>query len=295
MKNIHSQYHQIFNIWRQNAQDLKIIDDQETLFYQELKKFQNDLAKHKTLLNNYTGIQKHIAFFLESYRFGNKLDYSTIIKLLPQIKKTDKHIKQLKNQTSTLKPFKNRYNKEQLVTEAEQAIIDCRAKMTLQNLKHKANVIAKHLQKTNETLKKYNDEQQQLKTLRAHLQSNTGIWKEKFDIVDNALQRLIPIVAIKKYEPQNYRLSISNFEKDKASEITNYEKKLGSATILYQSKIDEFKTNRYYQKDFLALQIEIIRLEKIRKTKEKYALWILIAKIVIGVILFGVFLWLYFN
>ncbi len=325
-----------------------------------INQFQKFILQNQSLLANFTGVEKHICYFTDTYEFEQIFDYSIIENSIPEIQHLGNKSNLLLDKVKQIISANQRHNNDKFITEIKSILQSCKDQMTLRDIQSKIKEVDKISAKADTTLKeidtlnkllseinkklqvigsyydRYNKQNEENKTLRLithhkdvaqisdlvkmisdlsnqnqlldsiisnfdkekqHLQnvqkslsSNVNIWKEDADYYISQINSLLPKLSISNFDMNTFLNEITQKEKEKKQEISNYENSISTVLKHYQSWINDYKTHQYSKVEFEKLKQKIAETEKRKSNSrnKKIAIIISISVAVLTVIILGI-------
>lgn len=261
MNSIVKKYSNVFKIWEQTEKKLSSVDKKENMLNLNIKQFADLVNSNAPTINLFSGVQKHISYFLDTYSTSTKFNSTPIKSALLQISDLKKKINVLKAIIKKINPYQDRYDKSKVITIANEAIIICKTKMTLANIKQHTLEIDNALTEVKNVEKKYQQEIESLQSLQQQLKTNNNLWNEHFIFLQAKLEKYLKEAHKKDYVPNEFTNAIQSATKEKQKIIQISEKYLGKIITNYRKEFDTYKTERLTLKAFNALRKKITQQE----------------------------------
>lgn len=209
--------------------------------------------QNQSLLANFTGVEKHICYFTDTYQFEQIFDYSIIENSIPDIQLLANKSNILLDKAKQIISANQRHSNDKFITEIKSVLQSCKEKMTLRDITSKIKEVDKITAKADTTLKEIDTLNNLLSEINKKLQlisSYYDRYNKKSE--ENKTLRLIThykdvvqisdfVKMISDLTNQNQLLDgiISKFDNEK-QHLQNVQKSLGSNVNIWKEDADYY-------------------------------------------------------
>lgn len=218
-----------------------------------INQFQKFILQNQSLLANFTGVEKHICYFTDTYQFEQIFDYSIIENSIPDIQLLANKSNLLLDKAKQIISANQRHSNDKFISEIKDILQSCKEKMTLRDIATKLKEVDKISTKADTTLKEIDTINNLLSELNKKLQL-IGSYYDRYNKLseENKTKKLITHYnnvaqisdfskIISDFSTQNQLLDsiINNFDKEK-QHLQNVQKSLSSNVNLWKEEADYF-------------------------------------------------------
>jgi hypothetical protein len=154
--------------------------------------FQKFITQNKSLLANFTGVEKHISYFIDTYNFEQIFDYSIIENAIPELQVLSTKLNLLLDKVKQVVSFNKKYANDGFVLRTKDLFLSCKEKMTLRDITQKVREVDMILVETDNVLAEINTLNNQSSVLSHKLQQMSAFY-DRYNKLDeeSKAQKLI--------------------------------------------------------------------------------------------------------
>lgn len=218
-----------------------------------INQFQKFILQNQSLLANFTGVEKHICYFTDTYQFEQIFDYSIIENSIPDIQLLANKSNLLLDKTKQIISANQRHSSDKFIAEIKDVLQSCKEKMTLRDIATKmkevdkisvkADTILNEIETLNNLLTEINKKLQTISSYydRYNKLSEESKTKKIITHYNNVAQISDLPKIITDLTNQNQLLDsiISSFDKEK-QHLQNVQKSLGSNVNIWKEDADYY-------------------------------------------------------
>lgn len=147
------EYEQVVSNFLNEVSIYNKIEKAEENSNDRINQFEKFILKNQSLLANFTGVEKHICFFTDSYQFEQIFDYSLIENSTSDIQLLANKSNLLLEKAKEIIAENQRHTNDKFIAEIKNFIHSCKEKMTLRDIATKISEADRNLGKVDDALK----------------------------------------------------------------------------------------------------------------------------------------------